>query len=93
MFFLTGGLKGTRAWGAFSSIAGEMVVTAGSTSCSVDGDSKRVSPGTGDFERLGRGGTAGVSAMGVDSDSASSFAREGRGGMDGGEVMAGGLEF
>lgn len=62
-----------------------MVVTAGSTSCSVDGDSKRVSPETGDFERLGRGGTVGVSA--------SSFAREGRGGMDGGEVMTGNLEF
>lgn len=88
VFFLTGGLKGTRAWGACSSIAGEMVATTGSIDCSAGTDSEGASPGTGDFERLGRGGTTGTtSAMGVDGDSTSSFVREGRGGMDGGEVM------
>lgn len=65
-----------------------MVVTAGSTCCSADAGSEGVSPGTGDFARLGRGGTAGIAAVG-DGDSASSFPREGRGGMDGGEVMTG----
>lgn len=70
-----------------------MVVTAGSTGCSVDAGSEGVSPGTGDFARLGRGGTAGIAAVGRDGDSASSFPREGRGGMDGGEVMTGDMEF
>lgn len=89
VFFLTGGLKGTRAWGACSSTAGEMVATTGSMGCSADTDSEGASPGTGDFERLGRGGTTGAaSAVAVDGDSTSSFVREGRGGMDGGEVMA-----
>lgn len=93
MFFLTGGLKGTRGWGACSSIAGDMVATTGSIGCSTDADSEEASSRAGDFERLGRGGTAGTAgAVAVEGDSASSFVREGRGGMDGGEVMIGDLE-
>lgn len=95
MFFLTGGLSGSRAFGARSSVVGEMTATTGSVGCSVETNSEEVSPGTGDFERLGRGGITGTTAaavVAVDGDSSSSFVREGRGGMDGGEVMAGGLD-